>query len=334
MKAAALFILAAAVLHGADAPRYTGARACGACHTTQYGTQSRTGHARALSAASGHPLAESFASGVLARGPDYRFQFRWEQKELRVRAADRADVIDIPVEWAFGAGAQAVTFVTRVSADWYLEHYFSYYPAARGLAPTPGQQAAPAGTLQLAMGVLYKSTDPVTGVIGCFECHSTGPVLQGSELRPSEAGVRCEACHGPGGDHKAIRNPGKMPATELNQFCGKCHRQPAAAGEAIKWSEAWNVRHQPLYLDQSACFRKSGGRLSCLTCHEPHSPLVRDDAFYNGKCEGCHDTRPQACSADCVSCHMPRVSPQAYLRFTNHWIGIYGEGDKLKPKRQ
>jgi hypothetical protein len=124
-----------------------------------------------------------------------------------------------------------------------------------------------------------------------------------------------------------------MPAAELNQFCGKCHRQPAAAGEAIKWSEAWNVRHQPLYLDQSACFRKSSGSLSCLTCHDPHSPLVRDDAFYNAKCEECHDTRPQACSTNCVSCHMPRVSPQAYLRFANHWIGVYGEGDKLKPKR-
>jgi hypothetical protein len=30
---------------------------------------------------------------------------------------------------------------------------------------------------------------------------------------------------------------------------------------------------------------------------------------------------------------MPLVSPQAPLRFTNHWIGIYRSGAKLKPLR-
>jgi hypothetical protein len=29
---------------------------------------------------------------------------------------------------------------------------------------------------------------------------------------------------------------------------------------------------------------------------------------------------------------MPRVSPQAGLRFTNHWIGVYAAGAKLKPR--
>jgi len=335
-----LAIGAAAAWVASGQPQFIGAKACGECHAAEFHSQSKTGHARALSAASEHALAGSFApGGVLKRGEKYPFQFRWD-KGLRVRAGDGVDVVDIPVEWAFGAGEQAVTFLTRVNPDWYLEHYFSYYSAAGTMAPTPGQQGLPASTLQLAMGLLYKASDPNTGAAGCFECHSTGPVS--AELRPTEAGVRCESCHGPGSQHRdhpdrTLRKPGRMTASELNQFCGNCHRQPAAAGTAIKWSEAWNVRHQPLYLDQSACFRKSDGALSCLSCHDPHEPLRREAAFYNAKCASCHhgETRPPpaACAADCVSCHMPRVSPQAYLRFTNHWIGVYGAGDKLKPRR-
>jgi len=45
---------------------------------------------------------------------------------------------------------------------------------------------------------------------GCFQCHSTGPSEEGTwnENTPglgtfSEPGIRCEGCHGPGGDHAA-----------------------------------------------------------------------------------------------------------------------------------
>ncbi|PWU04045.1 MAG: hypothetical protein C5B51_17605 [Terriglobia bacterium] len=264
--------------------------------------------------------------------------------------------MDIPMEWAFGAGQQAVTFVTRINEDWYLEHYLTYYSAIGSFAPTPGQDAVSATSLQQAMGMLYKPLDPGTGMLKCFECHSTGPVSVGPEreIRPREPGVRCEACHGAGGSHRAaalsgnterartlIQNPKRMSAAELNQFCGHCHRQPAPLGVTTDWNVPWNLRHEPVYLSQSACFRRSGGKLSCLTCHDPHTPLQKDDAAYDQRCRTCHtaESHPPkpVCIAkqpsDCVQCHMPAVSPQAYLRFTNHWIGVYSEGAKLKPSR-
>jgi hypothetical protein len=126
-----------------------------------------------------------------------------------------------------------------------------------------------------------------------------------------------------------------MSAPDLNEFCGRCHRPPAASGVAIDWNYAWNVRHQPIYLSESACFRKSQGALSCLTCHQPHEPLERDPQRYNRVCASCHRAAhaASASKSNCVDCHMPRVSPQPPLRFTNHWIGVYPEGAKLKPRK-
>jgi formate-dependent nitrite reductase cytochrome c552 subunit len=48
-------------------------------------------------------------------------------------------------------------------------------------------------------------------------------------------------------------------------------------------------------------------------------------------CGSCHAGVHSRTRSNCVDCHMPLVSPQPPLRFTNHWIGIYKNGAKLKP---
>lgn len=342
---------------GAQKSDYIGAAACGACHPAQFQRQSESAHSRSLYPANKHPLAAAFSPAAqFPREPNFRFRLSADGNGLRVRTVDNKDVIDIPVEWAFGAGQQAVTFVTRVNQDWYLEHYLTYYQAIGSFAATPGQESISASTLPQAMGVLYKPLDPETGIRKCFECHSTGPVSVGSgrELQPLELGVRCEACHDAGGLHRAaalagdiesarklIRNPRQMSAAELNQFCGICHREPPPAGVRTDWNVPWNLRHEPVYLSQSRCFRQGSGGLSCVTCHDPHAELQTKDAPYNEHCRTCHtaESHPPkpVCvgsqPANCVACHMPRVSPQPYLRFTNHWIGVYADGAKLKPLR-
>jgi len=333
------------------APEYVGAKVCGGCHRDEAALQSSSAHAHALSRAEDHPLASSLAlDSKLSRTPAYRFEFFRTGETLETRIFDGTRVMELPMEWAFGAGKQAVTFVTRVNKDWYIEHYASFYPLLRAWDATPGQREIQPGSLTEAAGRLYPTTDPNQGIAGCFECHSTGPVVFDSAGEPqvTELGVRCEGCHGPGAAHaknptrKNIRNPGNLSAPQLSQFCGTCHRAPAAAGQNVDWNYSWNVRHQPLYLDQSACFRKSREKLTCLTCHDPHEHAPKmAPAFYNQRCLGCHGvtaSRPTAACQDrtpsnCIDCHMPLVSPQAGLRFTNHWIGIYADGAKLKPLR-
>ncbi len=283
------------------AGQYAGSQVCRRCHAAEFAGHAGTGHARSLSKAAEHRLAASFPAALAG-------------------------------EWAFGAGAQAVTFVSQLDEDAYLEHGLSWYAAAKSMALTPGHRT-PAGER-------YRTFDPGAAILRCFQCHSTGPVrlAAGFKVEPSESGVQCEACHGPGADHarslQPIRNPKRLPAAELNQLCGGCHRKPAAAGDDTDWTNPWNTRHQPPYLARSACFQRSRGALSCLTCHPPHAPIARNAAVYDRTCSGCHATprhRTPVAGRSCVGCHMPAVEPGPHLRFANHWIGVYTGGRPLQP---
>lgn len=240
--------------------------------------------------------------------------------------------------WAFGSGAQAITYVSRADEDAYIEHGLSWYRKPKRLDLTPGHDSP--------KGVRYPTFAADAAIMRCFQCHSTGALVlaAGRTIRPAEAGVRCESCHGPGGEHSAkpsrdnIQHPGKLNGAGINELCGRCHRMPAAKGVHINWDDPWNTRHQPVYLSQAACFIKSQGKLSCLTCHNPHSD---GKVEINAKCAGCHEQpRHQAAIAgqSCASCHMPLVKPSEWLGFANHWIGVYQlpltPKNRLRPRAQ
>ncbi len=303
------------------------AESCRPCHLREFEQNRNHAHSTALRRAGEHQLAARFESGQPVRSGPYLFT----ANAATARTWDRDNAIELPLEWAFGSGKQAVTFVTRVDSEWYVEHALSYYPAINGFALTPGHADRQPRDLKEAAGVLYRIRDPQHGIAGCFECHASGVRFNAQGIvELDEPGVRCQACH-PG--HRTPHGKGKplkRTASQINEECGRCHRPPASDASKIDWNYAWNVRHQPIYLSQSACFVK--GKLSCLGCHSPHAPLETASSFYNAKCAACHAKPAARCETNCVDCHMPRVSPQPSLRFANHWIGVYGEGSRLKPK--
>ena len=240
--------------------------------------------------------------------------------------------------WAFGAGAQAVTYVSQAGEDAYIEHGLSWYKKKGALALTPGHTSTD--------GVVYRTFAPNASILRCFQCHSTGrlALTASRAVVPAEAGVHCESCHGAGATHAAkpardnIVSPSRRTAAEINDLCGQCHRMPPAQGVATNFESPWNVRHQPVYFSQSACFLKSGGKLSCISCHEPHQDTKpRGD----DKCVECHAQTKHlfnVSSKSCVTCHMPVVNPSPLLGFANHWIGVYrlsGPGaNLLRPIQQ
>jgi hypothetical protein len=84
----------------------------------------------------------------------------------------------------------------------------------------------------------------------------------------------------------------------------------------------------------SKCYRASQGRLSCITCHDPHVEPTREEApaYFASKCLTCHTnqscklpiaTRMQAQPANnCIGCHMPKRDIQviSHSSATNHRI--------------
>ena len=291
------------------AGQYIGSDACRACHAAKFESQSKTGHARALAVARpGSPIP-----GI--------------------------PVPESTAQWAFGAGEKATTWVSQTGEETIAEHGLSYYAATKSLGPTPGHADS--------NDLVYRTFDPVGTALRCFRCHSTGPVTleAGYKVQPSEPGVRCEACHGPGSAHVSsagalgtIQNPKRLTPAELNVLCGACHRQASDLDDDTDWSNAWNVRHQPAYLHRAACFRNSNGALSCLTCHDPHEPLKKTAESYDARCAACHGKilhKAAIVSRSCISCHMPQVLTSTALHFTNHWIGIYDpQSRKLVPSKR
>jgi tetratricopeptide (TPR) repeat protein len=269
-------------------------------------------------------------------------QFASQSKTAHARALRRAQPEDpgpgSHAQWAFGAGIKATTWVSQTGEESIAEHGTSYYAATKSLALTPGHTTS--------ADTVYRTFDPVATALGCFRCHSTGPVTLAAhfQVQPGEPGVHCEACHGPGRTHAQsggagpMQNPKRLTAVQINTLCGACHRQASDLDDDRDWSNAWNVRHQPTYLHRAACFRNSNGALSCLTCHDPHQPLQTAAATYDARCVSCHPNAAHPisiASRSCVGCHMPQVTASANLKFTNHWIGIYdARGSRLIPSKR
>lgn len=231
-----------------------------------------------------------------------------------LRRAEAPQWRSIGAEWAFGAGSQAVTFVSQADAQHYLEHGLSFYAKLDRFDLTPGHRSS--------AGERYRTFDPGAAILRCFQCHSTGKLTVSAEgqIGVPQPGVQCQACHGDGARHNGgrgpILNPGKLSANAMNDACGACHRKPVPAGDDTDFSNPWNVRHQPLYLARSACFLKSAGRLKCTTCHDAHTGAAKP------MCVSCH-AQPKhrvAVTGTCESCHMPAVEPRPGLKFANHWI--------------
>jgi Zn finger protein HypA/HybF involved in hydrogenase expression len=329
-----LRLAAALLLLQAAAGEYVGSRVCAGCHPAQSRTQARSEHALALARASAHHLFPVWpAKHVAYRPPDFRLT--WLRNEVVVW--DGSTEVRLPVTWAFGAGQQAVTFVSRLDDDRYVEHHLSYYTGTKSLGLTPGHRPAAAVSSMDAVGVAYRTFAADSAILRCFQCHSTGPLRLMADfgIEPFEPGVQCESCHGPGERHLSAKtgifNPARLSASEMSVFCGNCHRPPASDASTVDFDDPWNIRHQPLYLVRSACALKS--QLRCTTCHDPHASLETSAVAYNARCASCHpQTGHSSAERNCVECHMPKVRPQPNLAFTNHWIGVFDRGSKLRPR--
>jgi predicted CXXCH cytochrome family protein len=156
--------------------------------------------------------------------------------------------------------------------------------------------------------------------------------------------VECERCHGPGRSHvEAARGgaqgaalgmpfgPGRWSAAEQMRLCGACHRLPEMGDPSlIRTDNPELARFQPIGLMQSACYKKTGGGLTCTTCHDPHARASTNTRDYESVCLSCHKAPTGTpCTVSpatgCVACHMPRRDVGRGMMVTDHWVRIAGE---------
>jgi hypothetical protein len=279
-------------------------------------------------------------------GP-YLYEIKRNGKQSSYSVTDGKETISLPIVYAFGQGRMGQTYVLQHEGKFY-ESLVSFYNEPKGLDFTIGAPRTVPDSLTEAVGRLLSPNE----VSSCFSCHSAGAVSGGQiRLEKLSHGVRCEVCHGPGGQHvaaakedenssKLIFNPGWLSGDELTQqFCASCHRG-SDEFSLLKSMEINNVRFQPYRIFHSKCY-SDDRKISCTACHDPHEPLQENPAYYDAKCLACHalkgkppaQGRSLSCpvsNKDCTSCHMPKIEVKAaHFNFTDHYIRIVKPGERF-----
>jgi tetratricopeptide (TPR) repeat protein len=192
--------------------------------------------------------------------------------------------------------------------------------------------------------------------IDCQRCHGPGAnhIRAAGEAQASPDSIR-----------RAIVNPARLSPAASLEVCLQCHLQSTSrhlpdsirrfgrapfsytpgqpladfriffdhATESGQEGGGIEIDHSAYRLMQSQCFLKSGGGLTCVTCHNPHEPLdsgPKAAAHYDGICRGCHASALETlmhagrhpAGAECVGCHMPkrRTTDVVHVVMTDHLI--------------
>lgn len=193
--------------------------------------------------------------------------------------------------------------------------------------------------------------------IGCQRCH--GPGAEHVRVARAKSAPIKEV-------RSTIVNPAHLDGQLQADVCNQCHLQPSVAIEGVRRfgradysyrpgqrldeylvgldieqsgkakSERFEINHHAYRMQQSRCFIKAEGQLSCLTCHDAHHTVRSEERekYYADACAKCH--QPDSCTlepgseshpagvaaSDCVTCHMPkrRTQDAVHVVMTDHMI--------------
>lgn len=285
---------------------YVGSAACAACHPDVAAHHRIHGHANVLQAIHGAP-PQYPADGIHAGVPNPPPGYTWNDIAYLVGGYSRKAVfID-------NDGFQITTGYNGVDAQWNLAN-----PAT---ARQPGFAA-------------YLPDEPARQPYdhACFVCHTTGATPSSAEAplfqdnRPGmagtfvEAGVQCEACHGPGSNHVPNPSARNIYVNSSATDCAQCHDR---TGDARILAADGFIRNYQQYAE----LRASGGHANfdCTYCHDPHASTQYDRARgIRNECTACHSDMNLALHEGltftrgdysepltCQSCHMPYASLSA-----------------------
>ena len=353
------------------AVQYVGSAACSRCHSDISGNYLRTAMGQSLSPADPAHLKDlsipaSFTNQALDRHFDVATHDGKIYESESALATDGSEIFrdTRPIQWMIGAGVNG--FGPIIQQDHYLfQGPLSFYTKPGTWGPSPGYEATDLGfNRPILPGCIFchaGRSNPVPGTNGQY----ADPAF-------SELSIGCENCHGPGAEHVQamshptaakdthIVNPARLSPYLANNICMACHQtgdvrvlKPGKAYADVRPGQpldnvlsilivpptpesppdADHVEH--FYsMTLSKCYRASGEKLRCISCHDPHvQPSPADaPAYFRGKCLACHSD--QSCKLplpvrmskqpanNCVGCHMPKRDIQviSHSTATNHRI--------------
>ena len=328
---------------------------CRNCHQRIYDSYERTPMARA----SGDATEGFLPGGFLHQksGIEYRLLLRNQQVWLSYDRPQGVGVMALAGEqrlvYYIGSGHRGRTYLFERNGFWF-ESPVNWYAKKQLWDMNPKSLDAK----QMPFTLQVDSS--------CLHCHTSGAArsLPGSRNHFAgapfaEGGITCESCHGDPAAHLAqngqgpILNPTRLAGSRRDSICLQCHLEAEVAvnqpgrslndyrpGDDLLADVRFFVHRDEIgsggratsqweALLQSACYRKSAGRMTCISCHDPHSdpPPEKRVSYFRSKCLACHGSpafvaehHPQ--QPDCAFCHMAREKTEnvAHEQVTDHFI--------------
>jgi hypothetical protein len=347
--------------------KYVGDAVCASCH--QEITDAYHGHpmgqslflpADAPVIEKYDPPATTFRSGPLRYEVERRGSTLVHRESLVDFTGTTLASLEAEAEWVFGSGRHGRGYL--INRDGFLfQSPISWYTQKAAWDLSPGYHSVnPHFERPITAGCLFchcNHAEPVANTLNRY----ADPIFRGLS-------IGCERCHGPGELHAekprkeqgidyTIVNPRHLPADLREGVCHQCHllgeaRIQRAARDVfdyrpgLPFEEFWSifVRAPELAVDfravgqveqmrVSRCFQGSGGKLGCISCHDPHR--IPSDAerptFYRQRCLSCHEDKPcslpaakrreQSAEDSCIQCHMPVIATNvAHTALTDHRV--------------
>jgi predicted CXXCH cytochrome family protein len=333
---------------------YLGRDVCAGCHKDIAATQARTAMAQTWQGTQTR-LIPNPDSEAHAEGPDpaieYLISRSAQQFDFRVHMPGR-EAVTFPVETTMGGARHGLSFLARIkdieglplARAPLVETRYLHSAVENKLALSPGFPVEKPTTYETGLGrVLSPAFEKK-----CLTCHGQ-PSTIGTH---SEAGVVCESCHGPGQAHlvalgrktadKGILNPAKLPIADQVRPCSECHAGFSMVQDPLP--DDLLISDQVTALSNSECSRQTGGRITCVNCHNPHQDAPRQvlETRTEKTCVGCHAAdvkqHPALCPVNrvtgCVGCHMPDAKDRPPFVIADHWIRVHPEQNISAPKQQ
>lgn len=357
-----------------DSVEYVGMQMCQSCHNNVYQTYIETGMGQSFGKADLKKTAAEFGPDALVYDEALDFYYKpyfqdsiMYVMEFRLEGKDTVHKRIEKINYIIGSGHHTNSHMIDRNGYVY-QAPITYYTQDKKWDLAPGFEEK---NERFGRAILSEC-------LTCHNHTPTPATGSDNKYHKMPLGIECERCHGAGGLHVkeklmgkhvdtskfidySIVNPKHLPIDRQMDLCQRCHLQGVAVlnegktfydfKPGMQLSEVMNVflprftnsdkrfimASQADRLQLSDCFKVSG-KLSCITCHNPHHDVhSTTENNYNSACQNCHNKNTTQsklfdCSApkaqrnvekdNCVACHMPPSGSIdiPHINITDHYI--------------